>query len=204
MTDLLDELNKNINKMNVTRWNSEYLLVKSILSIGKDDFESITKLMDNVVKFTNNDLTILEEIADVLEPFYEVSIKCQAEIIVTASLVVPVIVHLITHLRDIKENLSFCTKLAQQLQSSIEIRFAGIIKRLNQFDVDTNDPFNDPMYFMAAVLDPSFKFYWIQDLKLPTNAENRLKQNIIQLILDDISKDITTPSKHLSNQSIFS
>ena len=54
---------------------------------------------------------------------------------------------------------------------------------------------------MATVLDPSFKFYWIRDLKLPANVENRLKQNIIQLILDEISKDSTTSSAQLQDSS---
>ncbi len=48
----------------------------------------------------NNDFIILE-------PFYEISSKYQAEIVVTASLVVPAIVHLITHFHDIKKNLTF-------------------------------------------------------------------------------------------------
>jgi hypothetical protein len=198
MADLLDEMNKHINKITITRWNSEYMLIKSILSIGKQDLESITKLMDdNTIKFSSNDFIILQETIDILEPFYEISIKCQAEMIVTASLVVPSIVHLITHLRDMKEtnHLLFSTKLVEQLQSSIEKRFTGIIHRLNQVDVEENDPFNDPLYFMATVLDPSFKFYWIRDLKLPSNVENRLKQNLIQLILDEISKDSTTSTQ---------
>jgi zinc finger BED domain-containing protein 1 (E3 SUMO-protein ligase ZBED1) len=189
IADLLDERNKHINRMTITRWNSEYMLIKSILSIGKTDLESIVKLMDNPVTFLNNDFTILEEIIDILEPFYEISIKCQAATIVTVSLVVPAIVHLISHLRNIKVNLSFCTKLVEQLQASIEKRFSGIVHRLNLVNVEENDPFNDPLYFIAAVLDPSFKFLWIRDLKLPGNFENRLKQNVIQLILDDIDKD---------------
>ncbi|CAF4957145.1 unnamed protein product, partial [Rotaria magnacalcarata] len=44
---------------------------------------------------------------------------------------------------------------------------------------------------MATILDPSFKFYWLRDLNLPINNENRLKQNIIQLIVDEISQDST-------------
>ncbi|CAF1691719.1 unnamed protein product, partial [Adineta ricciae] len=47
---------------------------------------------------------------------------------------------------------------------------------------------------MTAVLDPSFKFLWLSDLKLPVNDGNRLKQSIIQLILDEISKDVANPS----------
>ncbi|CAM4841257.1 unnamed protein product [Rotaria magnacalcarata] len=163
MADLLDEINKNINKMNVTRCNSEYLLIKSILSIGKNDLDAITKLMDNSIQFSNNDLIVLEEIIDLLEPFYEISVKCQAETIATASMVVPAVIHSLSHLHDIKENILFCTKLVQQLQLSIETRFSGIIKRLNQTDIMENDPFSDPVYFMATVLDPAFKFYWIRD-----------------------------------------
>ena len=35
IADLLEQLNRPIHKMNLTRWNSEYLLIKSIYSIGK-------------------------------------------------------------------------------------------------------------------------------------------------------------------------
>jgi hypothetical protein len=161
-------------------------------------------LMENPVKFSNNDIITLKESIDILEPFYEISIKCQSETIVTASLVVPAIVHLIVHLRDIKENLLFCNKLVQQLQSSMEARFTGILNRLNQLDVEENDPFYDPVYFMAAVLDPSFKFYWLRDLKLSANKENRLKQNIIQLILDEINKDLKVLSTKSSDKNTSS
>ncbi|CAF4712886.1 unnamed protein product, partial [Rotaria sp. Silwood2] len=204
IADLLDEIHKHVNKMTITRWNSEYMLIKSILSIKKTDLESIVKLMDNPVTFLANDFTILEEILEILEPFNEISVKCQAVTIVTVSLIVPAIIHLITHLRDIKSNLTFCMKLVEQLQVAIETRFAGIIHRVNLVNVEKNDPFNDPLYFMAAVLDPSFKFYWIRDLKLPVNFENRLKQNVIQLILDEISKDLPTLSHSHDETSFYS
>jgi hypothetical protein len=127
---------------------------------------------------SNNDLIILEELVNILDPFYEISNKCPAELAVTASLAVPSIVHLITHLRDIKD-ISFCGKFVQQLQGSIEIRFSGIIRRLNEINVIDNDHYVDPLYFMATVLDPAFKFFWLRDLKLPDQMENRFKQNII-------------------------
>ena len=69
--------------------------------------------MDHPGKFSNNDFSILEEIINILEPFYEITVKCQAETIVTASLVVPSIVDLTNHLRDIQEDTSFCSKLIQ-------------------------------------------------------------------------------------------
>ncbi|CAF1240055.1 unnamed protein product, partial [Rotaria magnacalcarata] len=54
---------------------------------------------------------------------------------------------------------------------------------------------------MATVLDPSFKFYWLHDLNLPINNENRLKQNIIQLIVDEISQDSSLPSPKVTSEA---
>ncbi|CAF4565077.1 unnamed protein product, partial [Rotaria magnacalcarata] len=50
---------------------------------------------------------------------------------------------------------------------------------------------------MAAVLDPSFKFYWIRDLRLSVPMETRLKQSIIQLIIDEMNNDSTTTTTEL-------
>jgi hypothetical protein len=187
--EILEELNKHLNKITVTRWNSEYLLIKSVLCIDKNDLDLITSSMENPIKFSNKDLVVLKELVDVLEPFYEISIKCQAEKSVTASLVVPSVVHLIAALRDMKENVSYCSKLVQQLDASIKRRFSGIIARLSLNDVSINDGFGDPLYFIAAVLDPLFKFYWIHDLQMSAQMENHLKQNIIQLIIDEMAKN---------------
>ena len=189
MADLLEQMNAKIARMNVTRWNSEFMLIRSIASIGKTDLDVITSVMENPVKFSNNDLTILDEIIEVLQPFYEISIKCQAESAVTASMVVPSIAHLISHLRDIRAEIVFCAKLAQQLETSIHVRFAGITDRLYEIEPTGDSPFSDPLYFIASVLDPQFKFHWVRDLKRPVQSENRLKQDIIQLIIDEGKND---------------
>ena len=194
IADILEQIHRHIERPTATRWNSELMLIKSILSIGKEHIEILSNSMEGSIRFSNSDFNMMEEIVDILEPFHQVSIKCQAEKLVTISLVVPSIVHLVCHLRSIKDSLSFCHKLVQQLQSSIETRFAGIINRLNHVLVKDDDPFNDPLYFMTTLLDPAFKFFWMCDLKLPVNIENRLKQNIIQLVLDEISKDSLTES----------
>ena len=175
------------------------MLVRSVLSMEKDDIKSIVGLMNNPIQFTNNDGLILNETINVLEPFQDISNKYQIEDAVTASLVVPAIVHLLVHLRDIKPSAVFCKKLIEKLQLSVETRFSGIFHRLYQMTVAEDDPFNDPLHFMSTVLDPSFKFDWIRDLKLPTNTENRLKQSIIQLTLDEISKDVNTSSVKTSD-----
>jgi hypothetical protein len=195
MANILDEMNKPIRKMNVTRWNSEYMLIKSILFIGKNDLHVITSALGNSVKFSNTDLLVLDEVVNILEPFYEISVKCQTNSAVTASLVVPSIVYLIAYLHDIKDDVLHSGKLIQQLQESIETRFSGIIRRLNQSDAIDNDHFSDPLYFITAVLDPMFKVFWIKYLKLSARMENHLKQNINQMLIDELKKDMMPCSK---------
>ena len=98
------------------------MMIKSLLSIGKNDIESIAAFMKYPIQLTNNDRLILEEFINILEPFHEILVKCQAENVVTASLVVPSIVHLLAHLRDVKPTVSFCSKLVEQLQLSILLK----------------------------------------------------------------------------------
>ena len=40
-------------------------------------------------------------------------------------------------------------------------RFVGIVKRLFLEPVVDSDPFSDPLYFVATLLDPKFKFCWM-------------------------------------------
>jgi zinc finger BED domain-containing protein 4 len=199
--DLFEQINKHIHKSNATRWNSEFMLIKSIVSLGKDDLDVIVSSMENPIKFSNSDFVLLGEMIEILGPFCEISIKCQADTVVTASLVVPSIVHLLSHLRDMKEGVKFCAKLIQQLQGSIAKRFSGITDRLQLVDVAASAPYGDPLYFIAAVLDPSFKFYWIKDLQLSPHGENCLKQNVIRLIIDEVNNDLNTYSVALNKSS---
>lgn len=127
VADRLDHIQKHIERPTTTRWSSEFMLIKSILSINRDDIASISSMVEDAVQFSSSDFTIMTELIDILEPFHLIALMCQAERAVTISLVVPSIVHLLCHLRSISTHLVFCNKLAQQLLSSIEKRFAGII-----------------------------------------------------------------------------
>ena len=158
VADALEALNKHINKANLTRWNSEYLLCKSIFSVEKTDLELVSTEMENPVKFSVNDLIVLEEIINILDPFYEMSIRCQTELAVSASLVVSSISHLLCHLSEIKGNVRLCLKLIDQLQASIDTRFAGIVNRLKQRPVQVNDPFNNSLFLWPQYWIHSFGF----------------------------------------------
>lgn len=112
IADLLDDVGKSISRSNLTRWSSEYLLIKSIIALGKETIDDITTLIDdNEVKFTNNDFIVLQEAVDTLEPFAEITTRVQSQPIVTASLFVPAVVHMIEHLKIIAPNASFLKKM---------------------------------------------------------------------------------------------
>ncbi|CAF2140723.1 unnamed protein product [Rotaria magnacalcarata] len=186
IADLLEDIGKTISRSNMTRWNSEYLLIKSIIGLGKKTIDEITDVIDdNELKFNNNDFLILQEAIDILEPFAEITSRIQADSVVTASLVVPSVVHMIEHVNNIKPQLSFLKKICIQLEQSISKRFAGIVKRLFQQSVDVSDPFSDQMYFVCTVLDPEFKFYWLTQMKYKSSVESQMKQSLTQMILDE-------------------
>ena len=52
MADLLEQMNAKIARMNVTRWNSEFLPIRSVAAIVEADLEVITSSMENPVKFS--------------------------------------------------------------------------------------------------------------------------------------------------------
>ena len=186
IADLLEDIGKAINRSNVTRWNSEYMLIKSIVALGKTTADEITDLIDDdELKFNSNDFTVLQEAIDVLEPFAEITMRIQSESVVTASLVVPSVVHIIDHLHQIKSRVSSLKMMCMQLEESINRRFAGIVKRLSQQAVEAKDPFSDPIYFVCAVLDPEFKFHWLAQMNYKPIVESQMKQTLVQMILHE-------------------
>ncbi|CAF4956511.1 unnamed protein product [Rotaria magnacalcarata] len=119
VADILDDIGKTINKSNMTRWSSEYLLIKPIIGLGKKSIDEITDVIDdNGLKFSNDDFVILQEAVQILEPFAEITSRIQSESVVTASLVVPSVVHIIDHLKNIKSNISFLKKMCLQLEQA--------------------------------------------------------------------------------------
>ena len=131
IADLLEDVDKKLKRSNATRWSSEYLLIKSIFHLGRQGIDDITDIIgDDNLKFTINDFNVLEEAIDILEPFADITTRCQSETTATVSLVVPSIAHAIHHLLQMKGRVLFLVKMVTQLNRSIDIRFSGIVKRL--------------------------------------------------------------------------
>jgi hypothetical protein len=203
IADLLEDIGKTINRSNITRWSSEYLLIKSIIGLGKKTIDEITNVIDDdELKFNSNDFIVLKEAIDILEPFAKITSRIQSESVVTASLVVPSVVHVIDHLKNVKPNISLLKKMCIQLEQSINKRFAGIVKRLSQEIVFTDDPFSDPIYFVCAVLDPEFKLYWLSQMNYKPVIESQMKQSLIQMILDECEQNNNTSFDNIQDTQL--
>ena len=190
VADLLDDLDKRLSRSNITRWNSEYLLVRSIIGLGKKNIEDITNAIgDDSLSFNNTDFSVLEEVVNILEPFAEITTTCQSETAATISMIVPSIVHIMDHLKQMSTTVLLLKKLISQLDLSIHTRFAGIVKRLFMKPVAENDPFNDPLYFIATLLDPKFKFRWTYLMSYSQSMESKLKHSMISMVLDECERN---------------
>ena len=124
IADLLDDVDMKIKRSNTTRWSSEFMLVRSILQLGRNTIEEITSIIgDDDLKFSNNDFNVLEELIDILEPFADITTSCQSEVVATISMVVPAIVHISHHLQQMMTKTSSLSKLICQLNRSINVPF---------------------------------------------------------------------------------
>ena len=186
VADILDDVDKRLTRSNTTRWSSEYFLIRSILRIGKKTIQDITSAIDDdALSFSSSDFNVLEEVIEILEPFADITIICQSETTATISMVVPAIVHLVHHLKQMNSKTSLLRKLVVQLDQSIKTRFSGIVKRLSLEPISDNDPFSDPLYFVATLLDPKFKLRWIYLLDYAPSLQSKLKHAMMSLVLDE-------------------
>jgi hypothetical protein len=106
-----------------------------------------------------------------------------------------------------KTKTSSLGKLICQLNRSINVRFSGITKRLLMKPVNHDDPFQDPIYFIATVLDPKFRFRWLPLMGQSQSIQSKVKRTLLDLMLDecennvDIQVDQSSPSPSPSTLS---
>ena len=140
---------------NITRWNSQLQMIKSVLSISPDIFLKLIEI-DGAPKLNSHDKNLLQDIVEILEPFAEATDFVQVGCIPSAGYVLPCIKGLKHHLKNMvsKYHSSFVIGLTQSLN-----------KRLPYFE-------NKETYILASVLDPRFKLRWCcDDNEKPTITE---------------------------------
>ena len=125
-----------------TRWNSQLLMIKSILAVDKDKLNSL-----DTTKLASYELNSLKDFVEILSPFEEATNIAQIENKISSSLVIPCI-------RGLRIQLQFlCTKYSKSLVKSLA---DSLERRLSVYE-------NEEIYTIACTLDPRFKFKWCKN-----------------------------------------
>ena len=146
-SEILHDMDYNLRSANVTRWNSQLKMVRSVLKVPEDKLkEAVRGLLGPVTSRTLTTLerTLLKEYVEVMQPFEEATNCVQGEDRVTMSNVLPRIRGLRFKLESIHS--VYCKQLITDLLLSINAR-------LHKYEINV-------LYITGAVLDPRFKLHW--------------------------------------------
>ena len=146
-SEILHDMDYNLRSANVTRWNSQLKMVRSVLKVPEVKLkEAVRGLLGPVTSRTLTTLerTLLKEYVEVMQPFKEATNCVQGEDRVTMSNVLPSI----RGLRFKQESIHsvYCKQLITDLLLSINAR-------LHKYETNV-------LYITGAVLDPRFKLHW--------------------------------------------
>ena len=155
--DLL-ESEKCLRSANITRWNSQLLMLRSILRIPEDKLNSL-----DTVHLSTYDRNILHDIVGILTPFETATHCIQGDRVVTSSMVVPCVRVLKKTLQSLSDK--FSSRFVTQLCSSLD-------KRLTCYE-------ESDTFLTAAALDPRFKLKWCTNAEAD-NLESKLIDKVKQ------------------------
>ena len=134
------EYYKRVQAFNVTHWNSEVKMIRSVLSIPADKLDQL-----DTQKLTYHEGSLLTDLLEILSPFEEATDVIQKQNTTSASFIIPCIRGLNAVLCNIYSK--FQSKLVSTLKSSVN-------RRLSSY-------YEQRMYLIiAAMLDPRFKLRW--------------------------------------------
>jgi hypothetical protein len=103
-------------------------------------------------------------------------LSCAGNKDVTVSYVLPCVLSLNTHLHDMKRQTKHCLSLVNSLMTRLKRRFRGIFEMTGIISNDdtshstttstmsdtVTSEFSDDLYFLSAVLHPTFAIHWIE------------------------------------------
>ncbi|CAK8685979.1 unnamed protein product [Clavelina lepadiformis] len=118
-TSYLQRKKITLRAQNVTRWNSQLVMLQSVLKDHEEVNAALT-LIQSREKITNQDYLALSELVSVLLPFKEAMQQVEGENIVTSSCICPVVLGLLKAMEQLKNsNFHYCQKLAANLKDSL-------------------------------------------------------------------------------------
>ena len=122
----------------------------------------------------------------ILRPFAEATDLLQGDSYATIGCVIPSVLAPHYQMQQLLKKIKHHIPLLQQLKLSLCTRFSGLLSGL-QVPVSSSctaeQGFNDSIYQMACVLDPSYSFQWLEHHH-PGYAT--VKQQIRNAIIDSI------------------
>ncbi len=128
---------------NITRWNSQLKMVKSVFSI----LENKLSELEGAPNLTTYDRNILQDIVTILTPFEEATEFVQVGCVPSAGYVLPCAVGLAHHLRVTTSRYN--SAFFRGLKASLD-------RRMPYYE-------RNETYILATILDPRFKLRWCND-----------------------------------------
>ncbi len=123
------------------------------------------------------------ELVDILDPFLQATDLTQGEKVVTLSAALPCVLTLNNHLQKMLSTSRHLRSLVRALQQSLQRHFRGVfvnVKMDHSDEAATQLPFSNKIYMLAALLDPSFCLFWLdQDVLCPDEFKDEVKNNLI-------------------------
>ena len=170
-SDIL-EGEKRLQTATVTNWNSQLIMIKSVLNIPEDKLNKV----EGASKISSYERKLLSELCCILDPFEFATVLAQKEKYVSASLLIPVTIglkHKVNYL-----SCDYSSKMISALKTSID-------ERLSIYEYDDT-------YVTSAVLDPRFKVRWCNEEKVD-ELLSVVKQKATQV--KTATQDISCPDE---------
>lgn len=148
-----------------TQWNSTFFMLDRFLLLKKEVttiLVSQTGSTPNVI--AGNDIEILKEARELLQPFESITREISSEKNPTCSKVIPIIYNLFETLKNIKCSSEIAKNLKEQLLKNLEKRF---------HDVEFNNIFS-----ISMLLDPRFKKLYFTSATAASKAIQKVNEKI--------------------------
>lgn len=169
-----------------TRWNSYYDSIKALLNV-KDKLENVCEKLEKP-KFTDNQISFMEEYIKVMEPIASALDFLQGDKNSCFGHVLPVLLQIKQQFKKLK-HLRFCTILNDTLLTAMEKRFGNIIDMTNTYS---------RYYILTTVTTPKFKLKWLA-MSNCQNAKEFCENVLIKEAQSFLCEDVNNLEKSLSS-----
>ncbi|CAF3285043.1 unnamed protein product [Rotaria sp. Silwood2] len=193
VAERLESIQVCIPNANKTRWNSQYEMVMTIISIQPSDLnEILIQTQHRELCLKSLDYQMLNEFVSLLTLFAEATTITQAQNTPSISIVAPSILAIYDDLLLERANVKHASSLCECLLESLLSRFGGMLEQmLLVIDISEKkkkkkfyDLFKDPVFLLAPFLDGRFRLNWISGSSLLEQVQEELSSKIQQFVLE--------------------